>query len=238
MQAVDRMLRQSLDPDKHTIAIEVDIQLHVLGATALARISRLPIIRNDCALAIGDVLHSFRSALDYLAWDLVRIGDDPRPKRPDLIQFPMSKSGSAFKEWLPKRLPGVPDDYVAAIRQVQPYRRGERSKAIRWLRNLSDIDKHRVLLPTVMNASDINLTVLSNWPIAWLEYLHREPGPLHVGTNLMRVQLAPGAGQCQMNVQGDFRVFPSLGYKVPIMDRLMAIRNAVFDVLTLFDDLI
>ena len=238
MTAVNKALQRSLDPSLHAVAFDAKIEAATHGTRAVIAISALPRLRNDCGLTIGDVIQNFRAALDYLAWDLVRTGSTPRPVNPRLVQFPMATSFKAFRGRLATQLPGVSTDFRAIIRRYQPYRRGEGPTAIRWLCNLSNMDKHRVLIPTLVNVSEVrNLTLSSSWPIERIDWLITKPQSLNVGTDVLQVDLSRGIGDCQVNVQGDVALFPSLGYARDIMSSLTKIRSTVLEVLTEFDDL-
>ena len=182
------------------------------GNTAVVRITSLPNIRTDYGLTLGDTIQNFRAALDHLAWCLVKLGHDPRPSEPQRVYFPMAASGKSFRSRVDEWLPGVPADYRAIIRRYQPYRSGDRAKAIRWLRNLSNTDKHRVLIPAVVSLGGISLQVTTNWPVQRVEPLIKGSRALNVGTPLMRVTLTPILGtDCQMQVHGNLASFPSLG---------------------------
>jgi len=239
MTAVDKALKRSIDPNLHAVSFEVEIETQANGGTGIVQISTLPHLRDDCGLAIGDVIQNFRAALDHLTWDLVRIGATPRPKRPQMIQFPMANSYKSFKGQVGDRLPGVPNDQRAIILRYQPYRRGNGPMAIRWLRNFSDKDKHRVLIPTVVNVAGItNLNITSSWPMNGMTYLVKKPRPLNVGTKVLQLDMSPGTGDCQVNVNGEVALFPSLGYGRNILLSLGLIRETVLEILSQFDDII
>jgi len=239
MHAVDAAITRSLDPKTHTVPLDVQIEVQGKSATALVRVGGLPSIRTDCGLALGDVLQNFRSALDHLAWGLVKIGNDPRPKKPKRVYFPMAESAKSFKRQINDWLPGVPRDYRTIVRRYQPYRRGERSKAIRWLRNFSDVDKHRVLVPTVINAHDLNAQFISNWQVARVDYLLKRPRALNVRAPILRLHLRSASRtDCQVQVNGDLTLLPSLGRGVPLGNSLPLIRATVLEILTTFDSLL
>jgi hypothetical protein len=232
MERVATALEESANPNAHPIAFEVNIE-PPHGNVAVVRVTQLPNIRTDYGLSLGDTVQNFRSALDHLAWGLVKVGRDPRPKDPKGVQFPMATSYKSFRN---QRLPGVPREYRAIIRNYQPYKSGEKPKAIRWLRDLSDTDKHRVLIPTVVSLHQANLRVISNWPLTGHEVLVKGRRALNVGTPLLRATLFPVLGtQCQVNVQGEIACFPSLGYGVHVLEALPLIRSTVFEILNEFE---
>jgi len=151
----------------------------------------------------------------------------------------MAASGKSFRGQVDEWLPGVPAGYRTIIRGYQPYRSGDRAKAMRWLRNLSNADKHRVLTPAVISLGTINLQVTTNWPVQRLEPLIKGHRALNVGTPLMRVTLVPIFGtDSQVQVHGNLAGFPSLGYGTAVGEALTLIRATVFEILDTFDKLL
>lgn len=238
MDAVAAAIERSVDPNAHPVTVNVNVE-PPNGNIAVVRVTRLPNIRTDYGLTLGDTIQNFRAALDHLAWGLVKVGSDPRPAKPKRVYFPMAESGQSFKGQVNEWLPGVPGDYRAIIRRYQPYRRGERPKAVRWLRGLSNRDKHRILIPAVMSLGGANLRVITNWPIQGMDQLVEGRRALNVGTPLVRATLVPILGtDCQVQVQGNIACFPSLGYGVPVGDALNLIRSTVLEILSTFDELL
>jgi len=238
MERVAAALEESANPNAHPIAFDINLE-PPHGNVAVVRVTSIPNIRTDYGLALGDTIQNFRAALDHLAWGLVKVGNDPRPKEPKLVQFPMATSSKSFHGQLSRRLPGVPREYRTIIHRYQPYRSGEKPKAMRWLRNLSDTDKHRVLIPAVVSLHGVNLRLVSNWPLQQLDQLIKGRRALKVGTPLLRATLFPVLGtQCQVNVQGQIACFPSLGYGVPVLEAVPLIRSTVLELLDTFDNLL
>lgn len=99
---------------------------------------------------LGDALHNYRSALNHVVGAMVRVGSDPQ-KFTDLrsyFQFPvfegsrsdfLSKTGNARRS----QLPGVRRKHVEAISPFQPYKSRGNRWALRALKDLNDLDKHR-----------------------------------------------------------------------------------------------
>ena len=81
----------------------------------------------------------------------------------------MADSGQSFRDQLSRRLPGVPSEHWTIVRRYQPYQTGEQAKAIRWLRNLSNMDKHRILIPAIVSLHGVNLQLIANWPLSHFE---------------------------------------------------------------------
>lgn len=106
---------------------------------------------------IGDVVHNARSALDYLAWQLVDLGAASKPlKSPQLVQFPVLVQGppphvtpmQTLKDKAATRLPGVSDTELSVILRYQPFvarRDAPERHPLAMLIALSNHDKHRRL---------------------------------------------------------------------------------------------
>lgn len=238
MERVAEAIERSVEPNVHPVAVDVNLE-PPHGNIAVVRVTKLPNLRTDYGLRLGDAIQNFRAALDHLAWALVKLGSDPNPKRPQDVFFPTARSGQHFHSRIGQWLPGVSEEDRALIRRYQPYRRGDAPKAIRWLRDLSNTDKHRVLIPAIVSLGDAHLQVIGSWPLQRIDHAITGRRALKVGTPLMRVRLWPVLGtQCQVQVQGNIACFPSIGYGVAVGDALAAIRSTVFEILDTFENLI
>jgi hypothetical protein len=238
MERVYRAIERSLEPHGEAITFNGEIKPEGNRATCLIRIASLAELHFNCGLALGDVFQNFRAALNHLAWGLVEIGSKPQPPNPEQICFPMARSGEHFSKTINRWLPGVPPEYRAVIRRYQPYCRGDGPKAMRWLQKFSNKDKHRVLVPMVLNQSQINVNVSSSWPIARMDWLVRKPRALHVGTPVLRLSLHRVSPDCHMEVKSEVALFPSLGYGVPLDEALTLVRATVLDVLGTIDEML
>jgi hypothetical protein len=106
-------------------------------------------------LLIGDAIHNYRSALDHLAFALVRAGSRANvirdPKRVKRIYFPYFGEALAIypNKWVADKLPGVDTGYVKALAPFQSgLRPGKRRWQLRALQRLDDLEKHREPLLT------------------------------------------------------------------------------------------
>jgi len=116
----------------------------------------------ELAVIIGEFLYQLRSILDHLAFDLVELNVSriqlPRKWR-EHCQFPLiekipttgnpavPRTGIDLYKAIAKNLPGIPQNALTFIECVQPYHRTDRIPALRlwWIKELSNIDKHRHL---------------------------------------------------------------------------------------------
>jgi hypothetical protein len=109
----------------------------------------------EISLLAGEMIYQMRSALDCLVFDLIK--RNPNVAAIDLdwednCQFPI-RVGLPEKATLPlnkrafsRDLPGIADAPFAFIESLQPYYSvGATNNALRFLRYLSNIDKHRHL---------------------------------------------------------------------------------------------
>ena len=153
----------------------------------------------------------------------------------------MLRNSRSWKGRIDDMLPGVSPGNRAFIRRYQPYRRGPRPKAIRLLRNLSDIDKHRVMVPVTRNALPaVNVSLGSSWVISDWELLVNRPTRLKVNTPLLRVRaVRPDGftGEFNVNVGGEFPVVPTLpgGHPLAVLGD---IRETVLEILSGFDTML
>ncbi len=112
--------------------------------------------RKRTALLIGDALQNFRSALDYLVYQLAILYTNGNVQTPDAVQFPIADSkpqfmSAAFTKGR-ARLGEIHPDHAALIERLQPYHgryivriNGAVCDPLMFLRDASNADKHRLL---------------------------------------------------------------------------------------------
>ena len=94
------------------------------------------------SIHLGEVVYHLRSALDYLIFELAR-ADSGKPMQ--RTQFPIESTPSGFAGRRNTYLLGVSEKHVNAIKLLQP------CEGCDWtgdLANISNPDKHRLLIPT------------------------------------------------------------------------------------------
>jgi len=99
------------------------------------------------SLLIGDLIHNLRSALDHLVYALA-IRNDLKLEEIRNLQFPICDTPHGFKRQIGRnRLKGIAHAVRAQIECFQPYLRdrGKTERLLALLRDLDDIDKHRLL---------------------------------------------------------------------------------------------
>jgi len=91
----------------------------------------------DVPILIGEICYHFRSALDYLVFELAKLDSGVEQKG---TQFPIEDDPNRFRGNAPRMLAGINPVHVAAIERLQPYNRCD---WIERLRDCSNPDKHR-----------------------------------------------------------------------------------------------
>jgi hypothetical protein len=93
---------------------------------------------------IGDALHNLRSALDYIACELVIASGGVVTTD---TAFPFGKDAAVFEQSLKRRVPVVSQRALQLVRRLRPYNGGNRTL---WQLHCLDIeDKHRAIVPAV-----------------------------------------------------------------------------------------
>jgi hypothetical protein len=110
------------------------------------RIDKVPNIPSSVPLIAGDVLHSLRGALDYLACGMIEV------VTPD-AKFPIAHNAQSYKSMLSRVVPGIRQEALESLNGIKPYQGGN---FFLWLlHRLNITDKHRLLL-AVCVVSHIN----------------------------------------------------------------------------------
>jgi hypothetical protein len=118
---------------------------------AVIRIQEYPPLR--LGLIFGDVLANWRSALDNLANELVRLnGLDPGSR----TSFPIFSRRADFESRGGKRIRGVSETHRAIIGKLQPFQTDldPTVHALKILNEYVNIDKHRAIHPALTAVVD------------------------------------------------------------------------------------
>ena len=101
-------------------------------------------------LVLGDAIHNLRAALDHTIWQLVLLhGEQPDTGNQfPIFTYPPTKS---LDKW-ERNVRGITGPDLALIEYVQPHRRDDPSThPLTVLSDLSNTDKHRLILATVLS---------------------------------------------------------------------------------------
>lgn len=230
---LDGELRRAIGEPHEAVAVERQIK----GTNAVIRVTRVPHFR-EAGMLLGDAVTNYRAALDHLAWDFVQLGAHSRltDKEALNVQFPLAKSAKSLREQRIARMPGIDDDEWAIIGNYQPYKRGDRAIAMRWLRKLSDTDKHRFIIPTAACLAGFMGRVTLSGCVLARERRYPPKRALYVGSHMWDMEVIPTADKFDVQVQGEMAIQPSLGHGVAVMPTLRLVNDAVLEVLSRFEN--
>jgi hypothetical protein len=148
---------------KHLRAIKQSIAIYsarrphkfTKAAKGTKRLNILKPPPHEISILAGEMVYQMRSALDHLAFDIVKLNTTAASSADrnwqEHCQFPLKTrvpGGTlpAAKNKFAKDLPGISDRAFAVIEGMQPYYgKGELNNALGFLAYLSNIDKHRHL---------------------------------------------------------------------------------------------
>jgi hypothetical protein len=107
----------------------------------------------ELSLLLGDAIHNARSALDYLAWQLVIAGGGSPNKR---TMFPIADSQEKFTGRYRADLRGSSPAAMAAVQALQPFSGGDERF---WRLHQLDIeDKHHLLVTVGAALGSVNVS--------------------------------------------------------------------------------
>jgi hypothetical protein len=229
---------------------------HILSLQTVPDLSAL---QEKVSVCVGDIIHNLRSALDHLAWQLACAFTDGNPSQSRRIQFPIEDDPKTFKTRCGKLqdhgawLAEIDPAHRAVIEEFQPYR-GWASPSQRWfacdghelalLRDLSNIDKHRMLTTILVPTTLFEFHVRFPWT---------ERGPDHdlsfpidhtfnVGAKVMRARLIEGGTiekiEPNMDMVGHARPEISLEERGPVIPEMQRITIFVTEIIRRFEGVI
>jgi len=113
---------------------------------------------------VGDIAQNLRSALDHLAWHLVKTSP-VIPKAEDRdIYFPIFETAHEYRSGKMRKIKGMTDGAIRAIDAVEPYYRTDvtpgigNGAALFALHTINLQDKHRLLIPVWFATSGHTIT--------------------------------------------------------------------------------
>lgn len=157
---------------------------------------------------IGDAIHNIRSALDHLVYELA----PRRARKARKSQFPIFTDECEFKVRSPPMIKGITGDERTLIERVQPYIASNppRHDPLAILNKLSNLDKHRLLVPIIAAVSTRDTWVASdNADIRWT---HLKVGPVEHDAKIVAFTASPQDPSKSMNVQ------PQSGLQIQLSD--------------------
>jgi hypothetical protein len=143
-------LRIFIDSKPYAVSVDVDTD----PAKPIVHILKADAIPPDLMPIVGDAIHNFRSALDYLACELVRANRQPVAEK---TEFPILNSPittSKLEARFGTKVQGMRKEVIDAIRSIHPYQGGNNTL---WrLHRLDVIDKHNTLLAGLGNITGVS----------------------------------------------------------------------------------
>jgi hypothetical protein len=116
-------------------------------------LENVPIIPPVIPLILGDAIHNLRTALDYVACQLVRdAGNSVKG-----VYFPIAETPERYKTGSPGKTHGMPVTAKSDIDRLCPYKGGNN---LLWgLHSLDIIDKHHLLVVIAMRLGKLEMTL-------------------------------------------------------------------------------
>lgn len=145
-------------------AITLDSELEGGEHIVRAKVFRRPPAR--LGLLAIDAAHNLRAALDMVAWELARKGDDPPPRDDTKTAFPICTKPEYWESNSTKKMiEKIPPDAVKVIESFQPYNRPRSEPPrLRVIQSLDNWGKHKAI-PEITSFYIGRLTVLSGYEL-------------------------------------------------------------------------
>jgi hypothetical protein len=142
------------------------------GTSLKVKTPVLPAIPEHFSLILGDAVQNMRAALDYLIYQLAKL-DDPGVDHEKITMFPVFSDPGEFRRNGVRRIRMLSPDHQARIEALQPYKRGNRAARhpLARLIDLSDHDKHRLLVATAHRTFGRPPPLINQLPGGLIEYV-------------------------------------------------------------------
>jgi hypothetical protein len=152
---------------------------------------------HDLAPMIGDVLHNTRSALDHLVYELA----PPRVRRRVNTQFPIFTDECRYRVLGEPKIAGISGDERALIERVQPWNASSQPDRdpLAILNRLSNLDKHRLLIPFIATVNRTEVWVGST--NADIDFSYIELGAVEHDAKIFAFTARPTDASKEMHVQ-------------------------------------
>jgi hypothetical protein len=125
------------------------VQTYVETGQRTAFTKKNAAVVNDIALVCGDVVHNLRSALDHAYFDIVSPHCTTDKER-RMIQFPFtSKTQELRKTLVDGYAHRAGTGFFCAMLKLRPHGEEGGNEMLYLLREASNLDKHRLLIPAV-----------------------------------------------------------------------------------------
>lgn len=127
----------------------------------IPREPRLPLSR--WSNSFGDGVHSLRSSLDRLAFELCHVTGQ-EPEKPTQIYFPIAEKPGEWKDKI-KHLGSIPERILERLKQVQPWHSANpKTHLLTLIHGLDIMDKHRTKVDVIALPTGLSPERLRAWP--------------------------------------------------------------------------
>jgi hypothetical protein len=234
LDALNVELGRLVTPENQTLSTEREIKEGVVTV----RVTRVPDFR-EAGLILGDSVNNYRSVLDHLMWDLVKLGSHGRlsAKEAKDVQFPYAnKRRDLTLSERHRRGPGVSPEHWKIIGRYQPYSRGDRGRTMRFLNRISNMDKHRTIVPAAFSVTGFHAVwKLSECVLSDIQLLSTPKRVLQVGTKLASARITPTGPEPNVEIESQIAVQPSLSRGVPVLPSMLHLHATVKAILSDFE---
>jgi hypothetical protein len=163
-------------------------------------VSSLRPTRPEYSVHIGEILHNFRSALDYLVYAAAT-------RHSWTTQFPIFHHAADWPRKSRLMLRAVPQRFVRIVEEVQPYHlENPHEHLLAKLNYLSNTDKHRLLTTTATALSEAVPTFLPERDVAAIHDVAFNVGVLEEGQELVRLVIEPSGPHPAVAMSGVFHL--------------------------------
>jgi hypothetical protein len=238
---------------KFGLKLDRETEEHVLYVSYMPDLADF--FRN-VSLRLGDTIHNLRSALDHLVFQLALRNTSGTIEHERRVQFPIEDKPSAFETrckpgrggWLAE----VHRDDRAVIERFQGYHRIQEEVSVGpyfhplvMLRELSDMDKHRLLATVMVPSTGFDfigdgvgglpfLVFMTDFLARMTRFEGVQAEAVELGTELARVQLANSPPHPDADMAGYLASVIALREGRPIIQVIDKIAATVTTVLSEF----
>jgi hypothetical protein len=162
---------------------------------------------------LGDYVQNLRSALDHAAYQLVASGSAPNDAALRRSQFPICDTHDLFDSEVPHRLSGVAPLAMSVVKEAQPFEYYDIDiSPMRILRELSNRDKHRLLIPLLVAPDDLPASSFHVHGAEVAAVTTAPHVPLGEGSTVAEVRLRQvTTDKPVLSIEGGLPIYMSLG---------------------------
>jgi hypothetical protein len=219
LDALSGEIRPFMERNLYTPTVEAN-EIDQSYSVFLEETTEIPV--EEWGLALGDILHNARGALDHLVAQLVMLtGRAPHNRH----QFPILKDDTDWKRKVvnpPKNrkrgmLDFIDGKHVAAIKRLQPYQPSTGKPSLFVLQRFSNADKHRLIhVSATWVTQTPKITMKLAFPLTIDNVIHDPPGtPLGKRTEIARVYprltIYPDSPDREMQVSAEVKLTTVFG---------------------------